>query len=286
MKQLKIKKQFTERSASSISTYLLEISKYDVLTPEEEVELVQKSKTGSEKALTKLIQSNLKFVVSVAKQYQGKGMDLVDLINEGNIGLIKATKKFDETKGFKFISYAVWWIRQSILQALTEDARVVRLPQNKINDITKFNSTFSILEQKYNREPSISELADSLGVENEDVSEAVQITKHHISLDDTISSDDDMPSLIDRYENEDSIIPDVSLIKESLKDDIKRAFLFLKPKERDVLTFLLGLDGNDALPICVVAEKMGYTSERIRQIKKRAIEKLQKDDFKILSKYL
>ncbi|MBL4577792.1 MAG: RNA polymerase sigma factor RpoD/SigA, partial [Flavobacteriales bacterium] len=236
MRQLKITKQLTNRETASLDKYLLDISKLELITAEEEVTLAKAIKAGDQSALEKLTKANLRFVVSVAKQYQNQGLSLPDLINEGNLGLIKAAQRFDETRGFKFISYAVWWIRQSILQALAEQARVVRLPLNKIGSIQKVNKAFSSLEQKFEREPSPDEVADSLEVTEKDVNESMKISGRHVSMDAPVSNrEDNQANLYDLMSTDDMPNPDAVLINESLQDEIGRALATLPPREAEVV---------------------------------------------------
>lgn len=276
MRQLKIVTQITNRDSLSVEKYLQDISKIPMITPEEETELAQRIKTGDQVALEKLINVNLRFVVSVAKQYQHQGLALNDLINEGNLGLIKAASRFDETKGFKFISYAVWWVRQSILQALAEQGRMVRLPQNKIGAYNKANRAKNAFEQEFEREPSVEELATVLNISEGDVSNIMQTSSRHASLDTPIHDSDDiaMGDLLqgDQY-------TDADLMRESLKEEIKEVFKMLSKREAEVLSVFFNLEGDDGPTLEEVGEKYDLTKERIRQIKERAIKRLQKTNY-------
>ncbi len=286
MKQLKITQQVTKRDIS-IDKYLKEISKYKLLTPEEEVELAQRIKQGDMDALEKLVNSNLRFVVSVAKQYQNQGLPLSDLINEGNLGLIKAAMKFDETRGFKFISYAVWWIRQSILQSLAENSRIVRLPINKLNEINKINKVFQELEHKYEREPDLGEISEAVNQSYEDVKKTLSYKTSHSSLDAPVSNEDENVKLIDRLEDEAYHKPDQSLLKESLELEIKRLLSTLSDKESKILIYFFGLFGESQMSLEEISKKIGLTKERIRQIRENAIQKLKNSSrSKLLKKYL
>lgn len=276
MRQLKITKQITNRDTASLEKYLHEISREGLITAEEEVELAKKIKVGDEAALDKMVRSNLRFVVSVSKQYQNQGLSLPDLINEGNLGLIKAAQRFDETRGFKFISYAVWWIRQSILQALAEQARIVRLPLNKIGSINKVNKIFSKLEQKFEREPTHEEIAETLGVLPDDVKDSVRNTGKHISMDaPLLSSEDDAGNMYEVLTNEDNPRPDASLLSESLRKEIERALSTLSSREADVLRLYFGLHGGPSQTLEEIGEKFALTRERVRQIKEKAIRMLK-----------
>ncbi len=274
MRQLKISKQITNRESASLDKYLLEIGKVDLLTPEEEVELAKKIKSGDHLALEKLTKANLRFVVSVAKQYQNQGLTLGDLINEGNLGLIKAAQRFDETRGFKFISYAVWWIRQSILQALAEQSRIVRLPLNRVGSLNKVNRTFTELEQKFEREPSPQEVSDHLDMDIMEVKEAIKVSGRHLSMDAPFASGEET-NLFDVLENELELPPDNTLITESLKKEIKRALDTLTQRESDVITYYFGLEESNSLTLEEIGEKFGLTRERVRQIKEKAIRRLR-----------
>ena len=286
MKQLKITQQVTKRDIS-IDKYLKEISKYRLLTPDEEVELAQRIKQGDMVALERLVNSNLRFVVSVAKQYQNQGLPLSDLINEGNLGLIKAAIKFDETRGFKFISYAVWWIRQSILQALAEHSRIVRLPINKLNEINKINKVFQQLEHKYEREPDLGEVSEAVEQSYEEIKKTLSFNTSYSSLDAPVSNEDENVKMVDRMPSEDSARPDETLIKESLELEIKRILTTLSDKESNILIYYFGLFGEPAMSLEEISKKIGLTKERIRQIKETAIVKLKNSSrSKLLKKYL
>ncbi|WP_092434235.1 sigma-70 family RNA polymerase sigma factor [Williamwhitmania taraxaci] len=286
MRQLKIIKQVTNRETPSLDKYLHEIGKVDLLTTEEEVNLARRIKQGDAIALNRLIKANLRFVVSVSKQYQNQGLSLPDLINEGNLGLIKAAQRFDETRGFKFISYAVWWIRQSILQALAEQARIVRLPLNKIGSINKINKAFAELEQLYEREPTIEELADVLEIAPEDVKEAMKSSSRHISMDAPITYDDE-GSMYDVLLNTDTPSPDKGLLNDSLRKEIERALSTLTERESTILRLYYGLSGTPAHNLEEIALELDLTRERVRQIKEKAIKRLKHvTRSKILKTYL
>ncbi|MEA2106707.1 MAG: RNA polymerase sigma factor RpoD/SigA [Bacteroidota bacterium] len=286
MRQLKIIKQVTNRETASLDKYLHEIGKVDLLTAEEEVELARKVRNGDNHALEKLIKANLRFVVSVSKQYQNQGLSLPDLINEGNLGLIKAAKRFDETRGFKFISYAVWWIRQSILQALAEQARIVRLPLNKIGSINKINRALSELEQKYEREPSIDEIAKAIELAPEDIKDAMRSSGRHISMDAPLTEDEDG----DMYEmllSEESPSPDGNLLNDSLRKEIERALSSLTDREANIIKLYFGLNGKHPYTLEEIGEEFNLTRERVRQIKEKAIKRLKHTTrSKILKTYL
>jgi len=287
MRQLKITKQVTNRDDLSIDKYLHEISKYELLTVEEEVAYARSIKQGDDEALDKMVKGNLRFVVSVAKQYQNQGLSLSDLINEGNLGLIKAAQRFDESRGFKFISYAVWWIRQSILQALAEHSRIVRLPQNKLSTINKINKAFTSLEQQFEREPQIQEVAESLAISPEDVKQSLLNVKRLISMDAKLKEDDDSGSYYDVIENEDTPKPDATLLHESLSKEIERVLNTLSLRESEIIKYYYGLLGNKPKTLEEISGIMGLTKERIRQIKERTILKLKNTSrSKLLRKYL
>ncbi|MBP6904992.1 MAG: RNA polymerase sigma factor RpoD/SigA [Candidatus Pacebacteria bacterium] len=275
MRQLKIGIQITNRDSQSTEKYLNEISKIDMITPEEEIILAQKIRTGDQRALDKLTKANLRFVVSVAKQYQHQGLSLGDLINEGNLGLVKAAGRFDETKGFKFISYAVWWIRQSILQALAEQGRLVRLPQNKIGTYNKANKAYMAFEQEHEREPSTEELAELLEMSEREIDDIFQSNALHTSLDAPIHDGEEI-DLIDTVKNPNSLSADAGVMEHSLKIEIKRALKNLDPRESEVVSAYFGLDGENGVTIEQIGQKYDLTKERIRQIKERAIKRLQK----------
>jgi RNA polymerase primary sigma factor len=284
MRQLKITKQVTNREAASLDKYLQEIGKIELLNADEEVELARKVRQKDYHALNKLIRANLRFVVSVSKQYQNQGLTLPDLINEGNIGLIKAAKRFDETKGFKFISYAVWWIRQSILQALAEHARIVRLPLNKIGSINKINQAFSKMEQEFERAPTPEEIAKELDLDALDIKQIMNNSGHHVSMDAPITQDDDN-SLYDIMLSKDSISPDNDLLKDSLNREIERILSTLSNREAEIVRLYYGLSGKNALTLEEIGEKFDLTRERVRQIKGKVI-KVLKSRSKILRSYL
>jgi RNA polymerase primary sigma factor len=275
---MKIGKQFTNRESQSIDKYLQEIGKVELLDVEEEIDLAKKIKYGDDKekqkALEKLTKANLRFVVSVAKQYQNQGLSLGDLINEGNLGLIKAAKRFDETRGFKFISYAVWWIRQSILQALAEQSRIVRLPLNRVGALNKIGKAYSTLEQEFEREPSADELAEQLDMSLYEVSDTLKISGRHLSIDAPFVHGEDS-KLVDIMPNQNQPLPDHNLINESLKIEIQRALNSLSPRERDVLKLYYGLDQENPLTLEEIGEKFKLTRERVRQIKEKAIRRLK-----------
>ena len=276
MRQLKITKQVTNRETASLDKYLLEISRVDLISAEEEVELSRRIKMGDQKALDRLTRANLRFVVSVAKQYQNQGLTLPDLINEGNVGLIKAAQRFDETRGFKFISYAVWWIRQSILQALAEQARIVRLPLNKIGSIGKINRAYSELEQKLERPPSAEELAIELDVSVSEVKQALSSSGKHLSMDAPLKEGDESSSnMYDLLENDSLPSPEKKLLKESLQKEINRSLKTLTQREADVLRFFFGLDGCPAISLDEIGDRFGLTRERVRQIKEKAVRRLK-----------
>ncbi len=286
MRQLKITKQITNRETASLDKYLQEIGKVELITADEEVILAQKIKQGDRAALEKLTKANLRFVVSVAKQYQNQGLSLPDLINEGNLGLIKAAQRFDETRGFKFISYAVWWIRQSILQALAEQSRIVRLPLNKIGSINKINKTFAKLEQEFERDPSQDEIASILEISEDEVKESMKNTSRHISMDAPLIEGEEN-NLYDILNNDDSPRPDAGLIHESLQKEIDRALATLTPREADVIKYYFGLSGEHPLTLEEIGEKFNLTRERVRQIKEKATRRLKHTSRSaILKKYL
>ncbi|NUM51289.1 MAG: RNA polymerase sigma factor RpoD/SigA [Flavobacteriales bacterium] len=276
MRQLKIAKQITSRETVSLDKYLHEIGKVSLISAEEEVDLAKRIKEGDVAALEKLTNANLRFVVSVSKQYQNQGLSLPDLINEGNLGLIKAAQRFDETRGFKFISYAVWWIRQAILQALAEQARIVRLPLNKIGGINKINKTFAMLEQEFEREPTPDEIAQILEVSVEEIKDSMRSIGRHVSMDAPISTDEDSGSMYELMEAEDSPCPDKELELESLKKEIERALSSLSVREAEVVRLFYGLNGSTPLSLDEIGEKYELSRERVRQIKEKAIRRLKK----------
>ena len=273
MRQLKITKSITNRESASLDKYLQEIGKEDLITVEEEVELAQRIRKGDQEALEKLTKANLRFVVSVAKQYQNQGLSLPDLINEGNLGLIKAAEKFDETRGFKFISYAVWWIRQSILQALAEQSRIVRLPLNQVGSLNKINKAFARFEQEHERVPSPEELAQELELPREKVTDTLRVAGRHISVDAPFADGEDN-SLLDVLVNTDSPNADRGLINESLATEVERALEILTDRERDIIRYFFGI-GTSEMTLEEIGEKFDLTRERVRQIKEKAIRKLR-----------
>jgi len=286
MRQLKITKQVTNRETASLDKYLQEIGKVDLITAEEEVELAQRIREGDQIALEKLTKANLRFVVSVAKQYQNQGLSLPDLINEGNLGLIKAAQRFDETRGFKFISYAVWWIRQSILQALAEQSRIVRLPLNKIGSINKINKAYASIEQEEERAPSASEIASFLDMSEADVKESQRNSGRHVSMDAPLVEGEDS-NLYDVLRSGESPNPDRSLLNASLSIEIERALETLTPREADVIRLYFGLESKQALTLEEIGERFDLTRERVRQIKEKAIRRLKHASrSKILKTYL
>lgn len=286
MRQLKITKQVTNRETASLDKYLQEIGKVDLITADEEVELAQRIKAGDQLALEKLTKANLRFVVSVAKQYQNQGLTLPDLINEGNLGLIKAAQRFDETRGFKFISYAVWWIRQSILQALAEQSRIVRLPLNKIGSINKINKTFAFLEQSHERAPSAEEIAKELDMTVNDVKESMKNSGRHVSMDAPLVEGEDS-NLYDVLRSGESPNPDRELLHESLRTEIERALETLTPREADVIRLYFGLGDQHPMTLEEIGETFDLTRERVRQIKEKAIRRLKHTSrSKILKTYL
>ncbi len=287
MRQLKITKSITNRESQSLEKYLQEIGKVDLLTPEEEVDLAKKIKQGDQEALEKLTKANLRFVVSVAKQYQNQGLSLSDLINEGNLGLIKAAQRFDETRGFKFISYAVWWIRQSILQALAEQSRIVRLPLNKVGSLNKINRAFSELEQEFEREPSPEELAEVLEIATDEVETTLGVAARHVSMDAPFVDGEDN-SLLDVLENGSTPRTDSQLeYKESLRQEIERSLNTLTERQCDVIKLYFGIGVEHPMSLEDIGEKFGLTRERVRQIKDKAINKLRSASrSKLLKHYL
>ncbi|HIX04113.1 MAG TPA: sigma-70 family RNA polymerase sigma factor [Candidatus Odoribacter faecigallinarum] len=285
MRQLKITKSITNRESASLDKYLQEIGKEDLITVEEEVELAQRIRKGDQKALEKLTRANLRFVVSVAKQYQNQGLSLPDLINEGNLGLIKAAEKFDETRGFKFISYAVWWIRQSILQALAEQSRIVRLPLNQVGSLNKINKAYARFEQEHERRPSPEELAEQLDLPAEKIADTLRVSGRHISVDAPFVEGEDN-SLLDVLVNDDSPVADKTLMNESLSTEVERALATLTERERDIIKLFFGI-GCQEMTLEEIGEKFGLTRERVRQIKEKAIRRLRHSSrSKLLKTYL
>jgi RNA polymerase primary sigma factor len=285
MRQLKITKSITNRESASLDKYLQEIGKEELITVEEEVELAQRIKKGDHAALEKLTRANLRFVVSVAKQYQNQGLSLPDLINEGNLGLIKAAEKFDETRGFKFISYAVWWIRQSILQALAEQSRIVRLPLNQVGSLNKINKAYSKFEQEHERKPSPEELADTLELTPDKISDTLRVSGRHVSVDAPFVDGEDN-SLLDVLVNDDSPNADRILIQESLSREINRALATLTEREADIIKLFFGI-GCQEMTLEEIGERFGLTRERVRQIKEKAIRRLRHTSkSKLLKTYL
>jgi len=286
MRQLKISKSITNRNTASLDKYLQEIGREELITAEEEVELARRIKAGDEKALEKLTKANLRFVVSVAKQYQNQGLSLPDLINEGNLGLIKAARRFDETRGFKFISYAVWWIRQSILQALAEQSRIVRLPLNQVGSLNKIKKASSKLEQEYERPPSADEIAQEMDVSENKIDSAMQITTRYVSMDAPLASDEET-SLIDVYVPNDLPSTDEDLMRQSLRREIDRSLSTLSEKERDVINLYYGIGMPHGLTLEEIGAKFDLTRERVRQIKEKAIRRLRHTSrSKLLKAYL
>jgi RNA polymerase primary sigma factor len=271
---LKIAKQFTNRESQSLDKYLQEIGKVDLLSPEDEIQLAIRIRKGDRSAFEQLTKANLRFVVSVAKQYQNQGLSLEDLINEGNLGLIKAATRFDETRGFKFISYAVWWIRQSILQALAEQSRIVRLPLNRVGTLNKIGKAYSNLEQEFEREPNSSELAKELQIDVDEVSETLKISGRHISMDAPLTQGDEN-RLLDVIENDEYPAPDHLLMNESLKTEINRILSTLSDREAEVIKFYFGLNKEHSLTLEEIGERFNLTRERVRQIKEKAIRRLR-----------
>lgn len=286
MRQLKITKQVTNRETASLDKYLQEIGKVELITADEEVTLAQRINQGDRIALEKLTKANLRFVVSVSKQYQNQGLSLPDLINEGNLGLIKAAQRFDETRGFKFISYAVWWIRQSILQALAEQSRIVRLPLNKIGAINKINKAYAKLEQQFEREPNHDEIADLLECSETEVKESIKNSGRHVSMDAPLVQDEDN-NMYDVLRNDEGPTPETELLYDSLRKEIDRAVSTLTPREADVVKLYFGLNGGHPMTLEEIGEKFDLTRERVRQIKEKAIRRLKHTSrSKILKTYL
>ncbi len=285
MRQLKITKSITNRESDSLDKYLQEIGHEDLVSVEEEVELAQRIKKGDREALDKLTKANLRFVVSVAKQYQNQGLSLPDLINEGNLGLIKAAEKFDETRGFKFISYAVWWIRQSILQAIAEQSRIVRLPLNQVGSVNKINRVLNKFEQENERRPSVDEIAEKVDIPHDKIEEAMKISNRHVSVDAPFSDGDDN-SLLDILPNTDSPTADENLVLESLHEEINRALQTLNERERSIIEAFFGINQSE-MTLEEIGAKYGLTRERVRQIKEKAIRRLRHNTKnKLLKSYL
>ena len=283
---MRIVKQFTSRESQSLDKYLQEIGKVELLTPEQEIELAIRMKKGDETAMEQLTKANLRFVVSVAKQYQNQGLSLGDLINEGNLGLIKAARRFDETRGFKFISYAVWWIRQSILQALAEQSRIVRLPLNRVGALNKIGKAYSSLKQEFEREPSAEEIAEALEMDVDEISSTMQIYGKQVSMDAPFSLGDEN-SLLDVIENVELPSPDNELISESLKTEINGVLSLLPEREAEVIRLYFGLEGENSMTLEEIGDKFNLTRERVRQIKEKAIRRLRHNSrSKILKSYL
>ena len=288
MRQLKIAKQVTNRETASLDKYLQEIGRMDLISADEEVELARKIRAGDRLALERLTKANLRFVVSVSTQYQNQGLALPDLINEGNLGLIKAAERFDETRGFKFISYAVWWIRQSILQALAEQARIVRLPLNKIGNINKINRAFSELEQKFERPPSAEELAEFLSCSTDEIKQSLAQNGRHISMDaPLVESDESSSNMYDVLMGDSLPSPESNLVLESLRSDIRRSLTSLTPRESEVISMFFGLEGKAPLSLEEIGDRFELTRERVRQIKEKAIRRLKHTSKnKMLQEYL
>ena len=285
MRQLKITKSITNRESASLDKYLQELGREELVTPDEEVELAQRIRKGDQEALEKLTRANLRFVVSVAKQYQNQGLSLPDLINEGNLGLIKAAEKFDETRGFKFISYAVWWIRQSILQALAEQSRIVRLPLNQVGSLNKINKALSKFEQEYERQPSNEELSEMIDVPKDKISDTLRVGSRHVSVDAPFVEGEDN-SLLDVLPNDDSPSADKGLVNESLNTEIERALSTLTDREREIIKSFFGI-GCQEMTLEEIGERFGLTRERVRQIKEKAIRRLKSPSrSKLLKSYL
>ncbi len=276
MRQLKITNKITTRESLALDKYLNDIGKIAMLTPEQEADLARRIREGDQNALGKLTESNLRFVVSVAKQYQNQGLSLSDLINEGNVGLMKAAKRFDETKGFKFISYAVWWIRQSILQAIVEHSRIVRLPLNKVGSYNKVNEAFITFVQAFEREPTNDELGEILEMTPREVSNMLKGNGRHLSVDAPIGGEDGDSTMLDLISNADDISPDNELMEQSLRDEVQQGLSILSPREVEVLSSYYGLNGYKPLTLEEIGEMYNLTRERVRQIKERAIRRLRK----------
>ena len=276
MRQLKITNKITSRESLALDKYLNDIGKISMLNAEEEAEMARRIRKGDTEALDRLTKANLRFVVSVAKQYQNQGLSLSDLINEGNVGLMKAAKRFDETKGFKFISYAVWWIRQSILQSIVEYSRIVRLPLNKVGSYNKVNEAFLSFVQEFEREPTHEELAEVLDISPKEISNMLKGNGRHLSVDAPISGEDGDSTMLDVISSSNTESPDINLMEQSLKDEVKNGLAILSPREVDVLSSYYGLNGHKSLTLEEIGEMYGLTRERVRQIKERAIRRLRK----------
>ena len=287
MRQLKITHSITSRDDKALEKYLQDISKEEMITADEEIDLTRKIKAGDEKALDKMVRANLRFVVSVAKQYQHQGLPLVDLINEGNVGLIKAAKKFDETRGFKFISYAVWWIRQAILEALSEKARVIRIPLNQVGVLSKINKTYSRLEQELGRAPSDEEIAQELDMPEFKVRDTLYSSKNHVSYDAPMGGDTENSTMIEILSNPDSPKADSEVMGESLKVDIERSLQFLDPKAREILKLFYGIGYSHPISLDEIGQRYSLTRERVRQIKEKGIRKMKSGQVRnILKEYV
>ncbi len=276
MRQLKISNKITSRESLALDKYLSDIGSISLLTPDEEADLARRIREGDDTALNKLTRANLRFVVSVAKQYQNQGLSLPDLINEGNVGLIKAAHRFDETRGFKFISYAVWWIRQSILQAILEYSRIVRMPNNKAMSHNKVNRAYLSFVQEFEREPKPEELAELLGVSVKDITATLQGRKRHVSFDAPLNSEDSDATMLDMTAGDGELNPDLNLMDQSLRDEVQTGLALLAPRERQVLAAFFGLDGKTALSLEEIGDLFDLTRERVRQIKERAIRRLRR----------
>lgn len=274
MRQLKITKSITNRDSASLEKYLADIAKEEMISPDDEILLAKKIREGDENALDRLTRANLRFVVSVAKQYQNQGLTLPDLINEGNLGLIKAAKRFDETRGFKFISYAVWWIRQSIMQAISEHARIVRLPVNQLGSLSRINKAFTKLEQEFEREPSLEELAAITELTVDKISDAFRISTRQVSVDAPLLNGEDN-SLLDVIQNNEVVQADTMMMNQALKKEIERSLNVLDEKEKDVISLFFGLESDEAYTLEEIGEKYDLSRERVRQIKEKALKKLR-----------
>lgn len=277
MRQLKITNKITSRESIALDKYLSEIGKIDLLTPDQEADLAKRIREGDQEALHQMTQANLRFVVSVAKQYQNNGLSLSDLINEGNVGLMKAAKRFDESRGFKFISYAVWWIRQSIIQAIVEYSRMVRLPLGKVNMYSKVNEAFISFVQEFEREPTYEELSELLDISVKDIRSIMVGASRHLSTDAPLSSDEGSISMIDTMHNEDIAAPDLALMEQSLRDEVSYSLDSLSPREKQVLVAYFGLQGEKSMNLEKIGDRFGLTRERVRQIKDRALRRLRKN---------